>query len=66
MIRIQDTKDRRILSQYNLDGITVTICKPAKARKSEKTWRGASKYSMANLGGKAVSLRNAGLNHAKG
>lgn len=47
-------------------GQTVTVYAMAKPRPSERTWRGASKYSLRNLGGKAVSLRNAGLNHAKG
>jgi hypothetical protein len=66
MIRIQDTQDRRIHAQYTMDGVTITVCKPAKPRKSERTWRGASKYSTSNLGGKAITLRNGGLNHAKG
>ena len=66
MIRKTETKDRRILSQYTMDGITVTICKPAKPRKSERTWRSGAKYSIANLGGKAITLRNEGYNGAKG
>lgn len=66
MIRKTETKDRRIQSEYLMDGIRVVICKPAKPRQGERTWRGAAKYSMANLGGKAVTLRNQGLVHAKG
>jgi hypothetical protein len=66
MIRKTETKDRRIQSQYTMDGVTVTICKPAKPRKSERTWRSGAKYSISNLGGKAKTLRAAGLNHAKG
>ena len=50
----------------NAMGQTVTVYAMAKPRPSERTWRGAAKYSLANLGGKAVSLRAAGLNHAKG
>jgi hypothetical protein len=58
--------DRRVQEQYVVDGALVTICKPAKARKSERTWRGGSKWSVAGLGGKALSLRNGGLAKAKG
>jgi hypothetical protein len=47
-------------------GQTVTVYAMAKPRPSERTWRGAAKYSLANLGHQAASLRNAGLNHAKG
>ena len=50
----------------NAAGQTVTVYGMAKPRPSERTWRGMAKYSLANLGGKAVSLRNAGLNRAKG
>ena len=50
----------------NADGVTVTLYPMAKPRPSERTWRGMAKYSLANLGAKAVSLRAAGLNHAKG
>ena len=61
------TNDKRILSQHiTPDGVTVTLCKPAKPRKNEKTWMGASKWSTNTLGAKAVNLRDHGLNHAKG
>lgn len=50
----------------NAAGQTVTVYAMAKPRPSERTWRGMAKYSLANLGGKAVSLRAAGLNRAKG
>jgi hypothetical protein len=66
MIRIVESQDRRVQTQYALDGVLVTICKPAKARRSERTWSAGAKYSVANLGAKAASLRNAGLSHAKG
>jgi hypothetical protein len=39
-----------VLKQYiNEDGVKVTVYKPAKPRKNEKTW-GAEKYSIANIG----------------
>lgn len=65
MIRNIDTKDRRVDAQYLVDGVLVTICKPGKVRKSERTWK-AVRGSVANLGGKAVALRGIGFNHAKG
>ena len=65
MIRIVESQDRRVQAQYALDGVLVTICKPAKPRKSERTWR-ATKGSITQLGAKGANLRNAGLAHAKG
>jgi hypothetical protein len=65
MIQKIETTDRKVQAQYLLDGVLVTICKPAKPRKSERTWR-ATKGSIAQLGGKGATLRNAGLAHAKG
>lgn len=50
----------------NAAGQTVTVYGMAKPRPSERTWRGMAKYSLANLGGKANTLRSSGLNHAKG
>ena len=59
--------DRKILTSYtNQDGVLVTVYKPRKPRKSEKTWLGGSKFSVANIGRKAQSLRNEGLSQAKG
>ena len=56
-----------ILTQYfNENGHLVTVYKTRKPRQGEKTWRGASKYSTYNLGGKAITLRAAGLDNAKG
>ena len=66
MIQKIETTDRKVQAQYLLDGVLVTICKPAKARRSERTWSAGAKYSVANLGAKAATLRNAGLAHAKG
>lgn len=66
MIRIVESQDRKVQAQYLLDGVLVTICKPARPRRSERTWSAGAKYSVANLGAKAASLRNAGLSHAKG
>jgi len=60
-------KDRRILSSYtNENGQLVTVYKAAKPRQGERTWRSGAKYSVANLGRKAQSLRNEGLATAKG
>ena len=59
--------DRRILASYtDENGQLVTVYKPHKPRQGEKTWRSGAKYSIANLGGKARTLRNEGLSHAKG
>lgn len=59
--------DRRILTSYtNEDGLLVVVYKARKPRKSEKTWIGGSKFTVANIGAKAKTLRNSGLPHAKG
>lgn len=60
------TAMRKPTTYTNSAGQTVTVYGMAKPRPSERTWRGAAKYSLANLGGKANTLRGAGLNHAKG
>jgi hypothetical protein len=65
MIQKIETTDRKVQAQYIMDGVLVTFCKPAKPRKSERTWI-AIKGSIAQLGAKGANLRNAGLNHAKG
>jgi len=65
MIKSIQPTDRKVQAQYLLDGVLVTICKPARPRRSERTWV-ATKGSITQLGAKAASLRNAGLNHAKG
>jgi hypothetical protein len=58
--------NRKIQDQYlTSDGVLITICKPAKPRRSERTWA-ASKGSIAQLGAKGANLRNAGLPYAKG
>lgn len=66
MIEAVKPTDRRVEAQYIMDGVVVMVCKPAKPRKGERTWRSGAKYSIANLGGKARTLRDAGLSHAKG
>ena len=66
MIKSIQPTDRKVQAQYLLDGVLVTICKPARPRRSERTWSAGAKYSVANLGAKGTNLRNAGLNHAKG
>ena len=59
--------DRRILTSYtNEDGLLVVVYKARKPRKSEKTWIGGSKFTVANIGRKGQSLRNEGLSTAKG
>jgi len=66
MMKAMDTKDRRVQAQYLVDGVVVTMCKPGRVRKGERTWVGGSKYTVAGLGAKAVALRNQGLVRAKG
>lgn len=66
MILEIENKPRNALAQYEVDGVKVTVYKPCKPRKGEKTWVGASKWSAANLGAKAMSLRDQGLPKAKG
>ena len=56
----------RIKDQYlTSDGVLITICKPAKPRRSERTWA-PIRGSVFQLGSKAANLRNAGLPHAHG
>ena len=58
--------NRKIQDQYlTSDGVLITICKPAKPRRSERTWA-PIRGSVFQLGSKAANLRNAGLSHAKG
>jgi hypothetical protein len=58
--------NRRIQDQYlTSDGVLITICKPAKPRRSERTWA-PIRGSVFQLGSKAANLRNAGLPHAHG
>lgn len=59
-------KSNILTEYYNTEGVLVTVYKARKPRQGEKTWRGGAKWSMYNLGGKAVSLRALGLPHAKG
>jgi hypothetical protein len=66
MMQAVKPTDRRVEAQYIMDGVVVMVCKPAKPRKGERTWLSGAKYSLANLGGKANTLRNAGLPNAKG
>jgi hypothetical protein len=61
MIRINENKPRNALAQYDLDGVKVTIYKPRKPRKSERTWRGASKWSVANVGHQAMVTGRRGV-----
>jgi hypothetical protein len=58
--------NRKIKDQYlTSDGVLITICKPAKPRRSERTWA-PIRGSVFQLGSKAANLRNAGLPHAHG
>ena len=46
----------RVINTYvNEDGVKVTVYATAKARTTERTWRGNSKYSVANLGRKQMT-----------
>ena len=66
MMQAVKPTDRRVEAQYIMDGVVVMVCKPAKPRKGERTWMSGAKYSVRNLGAKAVNLRNEGLATAKG
>ena len=58
--------NRKIKDQYlTSDGVLITICKPAKPRRSERTWA-PIRGSVFQLGSKAANLRNAGVPHAHG
>jgi hypothetical protein len=59
-------KSNILTEYYNGEGVLVTVYKARKPRQGEKTWRGASKYSAYNLGGKAITLRAAGLARGHG
>ena len=37
MIRMNENKPRNALAQYTMDGVVVTVYKPRKPRKSERT-----------------------------
>ena len=46
-----------VLTEYtNAEGYLVTVYKPRKARKSERTWRSFSKYSIYQIGHQAASM----------
>jgi hypothetical protein len=48
------TKNRAVADAYVApEGYIVTVYKPRKARKSERTWLGNSKYSVSTLGAQA-------------
>ena len=66
MMKAVKPTDRRVEAQYIMDGVVVMVCKPAKPRRSERTWTSGAKYSVRNLGAKAVTLRDQGLAGAKG
>lgn len=54
-----------ILTQYfDENGNMVTVYKTRKPRQSEKTWHGAVKYTVANMGRKASGLRDLGYSKA--
>lgn len=54
-----------ILTEYfNTDGHLVTVYKTRKPRQSEKTWHGAVKYTVSNMGRKATGLRDLGYSKA--
>ena len=55
MITKLSNTDRKVQALYIIDGAKVTLCKPAKPRRSERTWPG-TKYSTARLGSKDLLL----------
>lgn len=51
--------DKAIL-EFLASGGKIVMCKPRAPRKGEKTWT-ASKYSIANIGGKAMAIGSRGI-----
>jgi len=52
----------KVLKTYvNAEGISVTVYATAKARPTERTWRGNAKYSVANLGRKQLTTGSRGV-----
>lgn len=51
--------DKAIL-EFLASGGKIVMCKPRAPRKGEKTWT-ASKYSIANIGGKAMATGSRGI-----
>lgn len=64
MMKAVKPTDRRVEAQYIMDGVVVMVCKPAKPRKGERTWRGAAKYSIANIGHQAMVTGKRGIRAA--
>lgn len=65
MIKAIENKDRRVQAQYLVDGVVVTLCKPGRVRKGERTWR-AVRGSVANMGHQAATLTGGGMNVRRG
>jgi hypothetical protein len=60
MIALQCT-DRRVMAQYLMDGVVVTLCKPkTKVTKGNRTW-GPTKYSIRNMGHQACTTGRRGI-----
>ena len=51
--------DKAIL-EFLASGGKIVKCKPRAPRKGEKTWT-ASKYSIANIGAKAMAIGSRGI-----
>lgn len=45
---------------YEENGVTVTVLPARKLRKSEKTFQ-TTRYSVANMGRKQITMKNTGL-----
>ena len=50
----------KAIQEFLLAGGQIVKCKPRAPRKGEKTWT-ASKYSIANIGAKAMSTGKRGI-----
>lgn len=48
------------IMEFLASGGKIVVCKPRAPRKGEKTWT-ASKYSIANIGAKAMSTGKRGI-----
>ena len=51
-------KSNIITEYFNAEGQLVTVYRPKAPRKSEKTWRSFSKYSIFQMGAQGTALGN--------
>ena len=50
----------KAIQEFLASGGKIVKCKPRAPRKGEKTWT-ASKYSIANIGAKAMAIGSRGI-----